>query len=904
MKQKSLFKQFFLLVLLLVGSATGAWADDIWVKTNFSDLKTGDIVVIVDQTTARAMSNDKGTSNAPTAIAVTLNNDKSEITSTVADNIQWTVTKTDGGLQFGVGTKHLYCINSNNGVRVGTNTNNVFSWKLSDNDDSSENFLFHNATSRYLGVYNSSDWRCYGNVNANIKETVTAIYKKTSAVDPTTPSATLDKTSLDFGKVNFGTTRELTFTVTPANLTGNLDISCNNSKYEVTPISIAQATTTAQTITVTAKPTALNDNMVGTVTISGGGLAASKTVTLSTTVTDPNANDGSEDKPFTVAEAIENTPASGTSENYYIKGIVSGFYGDDIVSDGTNYRYYISDDGTTKDQLLVYKGKGLNEVAFSSADDLLIGDQVVIRGKLTTFSNAPEIAAGNHITSLVRKEVSSIALSGTYTTEFVEGSEFNHDGIVVTATYSDETKEDVTAKADFSEPDMSQIGVQTITVTYKGKTATYDINVTAAPSYTITYYVRGKEFSVNRKQNVELNLETPENINKYMKFLGWSESEDVSGTPVFVANNTPVTTDMILYAIFGKGSSTYNKVTSTGDITDGEYLIVNEVASVAFDGSLETLDAENDVIEVTINEGVIESTDATDAATFTIDTTAGTLQSASGKYIGVSSNSNGLKQTDDAETYTNTFSIDDENNAVISAVFVGSTMSLRYNKAANQNRFRYYKNAGQEAIQLYKKFIGIVEYSLGEDEEICVSSAEWATATTPDYAVDFTGDAKVYIATNVDSNIKLEQINDAPAGTAIVVNAPAGSYTMKKKATATTNVEENKLVSSNSVTAQEGDYALGLYSDGVTIGFGKLDATGAAKMTDGKAFIPATALANAVEFLPFVIGDEESETTSINSIKNSELRIENYDYFNLSGQRVGKDYKGIVVVNGKKVIRK
>ncbi len=676
MKQTSLFKQFFLLVLLLVGSVTGAWADDIWVKTNFSDLKTGDIVVIVDQTTATAMSNNNGTSNPPTATAVSLNDDKSEITGTVADNIQWTVTKTEGGLRFGVGTKYLYCTNTNNGVRVGTNTNNVFSWKF--NDDSSENFLFNNATSRYLGVYDSSNWRCYTSVNNNIKETVTAIYKKTSAVD-----------------------------------------------------------------------------------------------------------------------------------------------------------------------------------------------------------------------------VSSIALSGTYTTEFVEGSEFNHDGVVVTATYSDESQEDVTAQATFSEPDMSQVGAQTITVTYNGKTATYDITITAAPTYTITYYVRGKEYSVNRKQNVELNLDTPENINEYMKFLGWSESEDVSGTPVFVANNTPVTTDMTLYAIFGKGNSTYNKVTSTDDITDGEYLIVNEETGVAFDGSLETLDATNDVIYVTINEGVIEATDAANAATFTYNTTANTLKSASGYYIGRTAYSNGLDSNKSTE-YKNTITIDNDGNAVITA---SGNCILRYNKASDQNRFRYYKN-GQQDIQLYKKVAGEVEYSLGENEEICVTSAEWATATTPDYAVDFTGDAKVYIATNVDSNIKLEQITDAPAGTAIVVNAPAGSYTMKKKATATTNVEENKLVSSNSVTAKEGDYALGYYSDGVTIGFGKLDATGATKMTDGKAFIPASTLSKTTDFLPFIINEENSETTSINSIENSELRIENYDYFNLSGQRVGKDYKGIVVVNGKKVIRK
>jgi len=31
------------------------------------------------------------------------------------------------------------------------------------------------------------------------------------------------------------------------------------------------------------------------------------------------------------------------------------------------------------------------------------------------------------------------------------------------------------------------------------------------------------------------------------------------------------------------------------------------------------------------------------------------------------------------------------------------------------------------------------------------------------------------------------------------------------------------------------------------------------------------------------------------------LRIENYDYYNIAGQRVNGDYKGIVIKNGKKV---
>ncbi len=98
--------------------------------------------------------------------------------------------------------------------------------------------------------------------------------------DPDAPSATLNTTSLAFGDIEIGTTKGLTFTVTPANLTGDLTIASNNSKYTVTPTSIAQTTTTATTITVTAAPTALNDNMAGTITISGGGLTSNKTVTL------------------------------------------------------------------------------------------------------------------------------------------------------------------------------------------------------------------------------------------------------------------------------------------------------------------------------------------------------------------------------------------------------------------------------------------------------------------------------------------------------------------------------------------------------------------------------------------------------------------------------------------------
>ena len=189
-----------------------------------------------------------------------------------------------------------------------------------------------------------------------------------------------------------------------------------------------------------------------------------------------------------------------------------------------------------------------------------------------------------------------------------------------------------------------------------------------------------------------------------------------------------------------------------------------------------------------------------------------------------------------------------------------------------------------------------------------VTSAGWATATTPSYAVDFDKNAEVYIATAAGESITLTKITEAPANTPIVVNAPAGSYTMMPAddaAAPAKNLLRSK--TANSETAAVGDYALGTWLDGsnTVVGFGRLNAAGVANMTDDKAFIPASLLANAVDFLPFVIGDEESETTSINSIENGESRIENSDYiYNLAGQKVSKDYKGIVIVNGKKFVRK
>ena len=181
------------------------WAADKWVKTAPADLQTGDIVVIVDQTSSKAMSNNNGTS-APSAIAVTLNGAKDEISSEVATTLQWTLTTSGSGdsktFQFANSTDYLYVTATNNGLKVGSGDRNMFT--VVTGGTNSGYYLYNkgkNGTKddeRYVGCYNSADWRCYTSIGSNISGNNNAFYKKTTvsgAVDPS-GSVTISATTI------------------------------------------------------------------------------------------------------------------------------------------------------------------------------------------------------------------------------------------------------------------------------------------------------------------------------------------------------------------------------------------------------------------------------------------------------------------------------------------------------------------------------------------------------------------------------------------------------------------------------------------------------------------------------------------------------------------------------------
>ena len=173
---------------------------------------------------------------------------------------------------------------------------------------------------------------------------------------------------------------------------------------------------------------------------------------------------------------------------------------------------------------------------------------------------------------------------------------------------------------------------------------------------------------------------------------------------------------LLLLLLIGGGSYAWGedfvKVTNAPDSWEGSYLFVYEAGNVCFDGSLQKLDVTKNTKGVIIKDGVIAATDELKACCFTVTADSQNkgwyqIKSASNFYIAgtlkTSQPKNGLASTDqeaEASDYLNRFEVDGKGVSVYSQSKDGETV-LRFNKAKDQQRFRYYKT-GQEPIALYK----------------------------------------------------------------------------------------------------------------------------------------------------------------------------------------------------------
>lgn len=167
-----------------------------WIKTDLTALTPTDQFVIVDLTSKTAMSNDKGTTDAPVATAITLSDDSTELTGEIADNLKWNVTATNGAYTFypnGSTSTWLYVtgFSANNNLRVGTGDDKTFTYYASGNYSGLK--VTDGTNVRYIHEYGNKDWRTYKNTTQT--STSIAYFKRVSAGAATT--LTLDENATE-----------------------------------------------------------------------------------------------------------------------------------------------------------------------------------------------------------------------------------------------------------------------------------------------------------------------------------------------------------------------------------------------------------------------------------------------------------------------------------------------------------------------------------------------------------------------------------------------------------------------------------------------------------------------------------------------------------------------------------
>lgn len=219
-------------------------------------------------------------------------------------------------------------------------------------------------------------------------------------------------------------------------------------------------------------------------------------------------------------------------------------------------------------------------------------------------------------------------------------------------------------------------------------------------------------------------------------------------------------------------------------------------------------------------------------------------------------------------------------------------------KASISEFYVYDFGVGKATLDL-KTFKFTIENNIF-DTPLTVTSAGASTLVLP-YKATIPEGVKAYTLEHKEGEataIATELTGFIPANTPVLINAEAGTYNFHGEKTtwvgteqtvgALTSVRVSKYVPAGSYVLQNHNGKVGFY---------KVEKANSVMIGANRAYLtPSVAMAAAK------INIEYPEVTGITSIKDT--TIENDVMYNLAGQKVGNDYRGIVIKNGCKFFNK
>ena len=120
---------------------------------------------------------------------------------------------------------------------------------------------------------------------------------------------------------------------------------------------------------------------------------------------------GTAGDPYSVADVLKFISTLGTAastNDVYAKGVITSI--SEVSTSYGNATYNIKDEGV-ENEVLVFRGLYLNGADFTSADQIAVGDEVVVKGKVKNYNGTPQFNSGNSIVSIVKAPYLNVTAS-------------------------------------------------------------------------------------------------------------------------------------------------------------------------------------------------------------------------------------------------------------------------------------------------------------------------------------------------------------------------------------------------------------------------------------------------------------------------------------------------------------
>lgn len=457
-----------------------------------------------------------------------------------------------------------------------------------------------------------------------------------------------------------------------------------------------------------------------------------------------------------------------------------------------------------------------------------------------------------------------------------------------------------TIKASAAAIEVTEGG---ITTPYTATNKSYTITV--YPRYTSTFSVNGVVTVVRQATHgAEIVIPEPSDVGDYY-FMGWKETSAIDiptdEAPTMVTPPTTPTSNVTYYAVYAYGTgSPVVEHTSTFTVKQASEPSTSPYVSDGSSWTWSNVEFANDAsAKIKSSNGSITFTLPNNgkAKTLKITKTSNAWSSSCNVVLKDASN-NSLKTfslgSSASSTYTFTSTYDHSASYTLSN-------STSYNAWTDNIEFKY--ETGGISYSGYRTSLPVVG--------VTIPASGYLSYCSP-YKLDFSEtNVKAYTA-SVDNTgtVTLTKVDVVPAEEGIVLFSSeaqtaneAKDYTIPVTAEDASDVTGNQMVGVLTRTQVEWNPSDGVYNYILQQGEFRKATTPGGYLKANRAYLSTSYDVTAAGARPLTIVFE-GETTRISNVDVNDNFDDNAPMYNLAGQKVGKSYKGIVIQNGKKVVRK